>query len=466
VPVGTLIFDPDGEYFWPDDKGRPGFCDVTWLQDKLVVFTSREAPSKFYGSFTAAKVRLDIRELRPGDVISIALAPEKQDQQNVAKLRSLNQGAWRELVDLIHRDRNGASLDDVARILNLDRQRQEAEAIAARSNMSTIVGLLHDPSSQTLTRLIEALSAGRLCVVDISQMRGQQGFVLAGIILRQIFTRNQEEFTKQHPKTIPTIAVIEEAQSVLNEKAAAAEPFVSWVKEGRKYDLGAVLITQQPGSIPNEILSQGDNWFIFHLLSASDLHTLRSANAHFSADLLGSLLNEPIRGQGVFWSSSAGREYPIPVRIRSFESEFKLLDPEYNRDPVETFSSKLRARSEAFTRTAEKLGKKAEPPRDEEAAEAPDFELVPDAAATKEQIAINALKANDALLEKIRGEGERFGTVQAEISKAFKGMYDDPFRVAYECVVPALEAIFGKQNKGWRSEKRRDGKMWVKAIGK
>jgi len=174
VPVGTLIFDPDGEYFWPDDKERPGFCDVPWLQDKLVVFTSREAPSNFYGSFTAAKVRLDIRELRPGDVISIALAPEKQDQQNASKLRSLNQGAWRQLVDLIHRDRNGASLADVARILNLDPQRQQAEAIAARSNMSTIVGLLHDPSSQTLTRLIEALSEGKLCVIDISQMRGSR----------------------------------------------------------------------------------------------------------------------------------------------------------------------------------------------------------------------------------------------------------------------------------------------------
>ena len=23
VPVGTVIFDPDGEYFWPDDEGRP-----------------------------------------------------------------------------------------------------------------------------------------------------------------------------------------------------------------------------------------------------------------------------------------------------------------------------------------------------------------------------------------------------------------------------------------------------------
>ena len=108
-------------------------------------------------------------------------------------------------------------------------------------------------------------------MVDVSQMRGQQALILSGLILRRIFDRNQEEFTAAEPKTIPTIAVVEEAQSVLNERATSAEPYIAWVKEGRKYDLGALLITQQPGSIPVEILSQGDNWFIFHLLSAADL---------------------------------------------------------------------------------------------------------------------------------------------------------------------------------------------------
>jgi len=39
VPVGTVLFDPEGEYFWPDDKGRPGLSDVPALEDKLVVFT-------------------------------------------------------------------------------------------------------------------------------------------------------------------------------------------------------------------------------------------------------------------------------------------------------------------------------------------------------------------------------------------------------------------------------------------
>src|SRR6202022_3175901 len=145
---------------------------------------------------------------------------------------------------------------------------------------------------KVLNSSLEALSQGKLCVVDVSQLRGGPSLILSGLILRRIFDRNQDEFTKSEPRSIPTIAVIEEAQSVLNGEAPAATPYIEWVKEGRKYDLGAMLITQQPGSIPTEILSQGDNWFIFHLLSASDLTNVNRANAHFSDDILGSLLNE------------------------------------------------------------------------------------------------------------------------------------------------------------------------------
>jgi len=72
-----MIFDPDGEYFWPDDRGRPGLCDVPHLEDKVVVFTKKAGPSPFYGSFVASDIKLDIRRLRPGDVISIAIAAEK-----------------------------------------------------------------------------------------------------------------------------------------------------------------------------------------------------------------------------------------------------------------------------------------------------------------------------------------------------------------------------------------------------
>ena len=352
VPVGTVIFDPDGEYFWPDDKGRPGLCDVPHLQDKIVVFTSREPPSAFYRSFVAGGIRLDIRQLRPSDVISIALPQERQDQQNVAKLRALSAERWRRLVDLIDKDHNLSALEDICDILSLDPDRQEAEAVAARSIMTNIVGMLHDRSSQLVGLLFQSLEAGKICIVDVSQMRGNQSFVLAGIILRRIFDRNQIEFTKAEPSTIPTIAVIEEAQSVLNDTSASGEPYVAWVKEGRKYDLGALLVTQQPGSLPNEILSQGDNWFIFHLLSAADLVSAKRANAHFSDDLLSSLLNEPITGQGVFWSSVGGKPYPIPMRVLSFEKLYAPLDPTYDRSAVSTFATTLRIQDETLREEA------------------------------------------------------------------------------------------------------------------
>ncbi|MBV9711020.1 MAG: DUF87 domain-containing protein, partial [Ktedonobacteraceae bacterium] len=158
VPVGTIIFDPDGEYFWPDDKGRPGLCDVPDLQDKLVVFTSRKGPSPFYNSFVAGDIKLDIRRFRPTDVIAIALGPERQDQQNVRKLKGLDQGSWERLVNLIDQDGNQASLDEIGKILGLESNKQEVEALAARGNMTSIVRTLHDKSSQLMDMLFTALS--------------------------------------------------------------------------------------------------------------------------------------------------------------------------------------------------------------------------------------------------------------------------------------------------------------------
>lgn len=249
VPVGTIIFDRDGEYFWPDDKGRPGLCDVPDLKDNIVVFTARQAPSKFYGSFVAGGIRLDLRRFRPADVLSIALSQEKQDQQNVRKIKGLNQAKWEKLVNLIYKQRNEADLDEIKSLLNLEKN-QDAEALAARANMTTIVSTLHDPNSQFIDMLLMALAEGKLCIVDISQLKGEQALILSAIILKKIFDRNQEEFTAAEPKTIPTIAVVEEAQSVLVPGVSASEPYITWVKEGRKYDLGVLLVTQQPGSIP------------------------------------------------------------------------------------------------------------------------------------------------------------------------------------------------------------------------
>ena len=452
VPVGTVIFDPDGEYFWPDDRGRPGLCDVPNLEDKLVVFTDRKNPSPFYQSFVAGGIRLDIRRLRPSDVIAIALSPERQEQQNVRKLRGLSQERWESLVNLIDTDRNATPLDEICELLDLDKQRQEAEALAARANMAFIVSMLHDKSSQLMDMLVHALSEGKLCVIDVSRMRGGQSLVLSGLILRRIFDRNQEEFTAADPKTIPTIAVVEEAQSVLNENAPAARPYIEWVKEGRKYDLGALLITQQPGSIPVEILSQGDNWFIFHLLSASDLTTLKRANAHFSDDLLSSLLNEPIPGQGVFWSSVGDKPYPVSLRALSFEKMFPMRDHDYNQSAGCTYAQTLR---DTFSCTRQTGPTPHVPNMDSTDVSFPDDANESgsvDVMANIEGQAIETLRANTELKEKIESpEGVAWGAIKAFLLEHLPPHLDDRGQLAYRLVKKSMDALFGSQDQNWET---------------
>jgi hypothetical protein len=324
APVGTLIFDRDGEYFFPDHKGRPGLADVPHLRDKLVIFTQRQAPKPYYGSFIAGGVKLNLGCLPPSLVVGIGLSPERQEQQNVRKLRGLSSENWAQLVRLVYERGLQTPLDEIKGLLGLQPgQTYDAEAMAALSNVHYLVQTLHDPRSRTLEKLKRALSDGKLCVVDLSLFTSETALILSGLVLQELFNHNQRKFTSPSADTIPVIAVIEEAQSVLREEKAGYGPYISWVKEGRKYDLGAVLITQQPGSISEEILSQGDNWFVFHLLSAEDLKALKRANAHYSDDILASLLNEPIEGQCVLWSSASRRPYPVSARILSFEDLYR-----------------------------------------------------------------------------------------------------------------------------------------------
>jgi hypothetical protein len=276
-------------------------------------------------------------------------------------------------------------------------------------------------------------------------MRGAQGLALAGVILQEIFEHNQDEFTKAEPRTIPTIAVIEEAQTVMTDRVSSGEgPFVAWVKEGRKYDLGAVLVTQQPGSLPSELLSQGDNWFIFHLLSAGDLRALKSANAHFSDDLLSSLLNEPLVGHGLFWSSSGGTPYPIPIRALSFEATYLAADPTYDRDAPDHYAAQLRGRFQAALDRAV-----------EQAGGATTIGGEVDATETIKAAAIEALRANDDFQSRVRlDRGLAWAEVQSLLADALPDTIPDARQWVYDqqLVVRALDEVLGQG--GWSTERR------------
>lgn len=321
-PVGMLIFDADGEYFWTDSKGRPGLCDVPHLRDKIAVYTKRRPDNSPQKSSFAGTIKMDIRRLKPSDVFSTALSPERQEQQNVRKLKAVKSGNWERLVDLVHQEGISADENEVGKLLGFKNEAQikgaSVEINAARSNLHFVVKALHDPDSKLLDGVMRRLKQGKIVVADISLLSAKGGEIFAGLLMRQIFSGNQEGFTRG--ESIPVIAVIEEAQRTLGGRLDETSPFVEWVKEGRKYDLGAVLVTQQPGSISGELLSQVDNWFCFHLLSEGDAGILGRYNSHFSSDILAHMIAEPIKGNCYMWSAP-DQPFVLPVRVHEFQVE-------------------------------------------------------------------------------------------------------------------------------------------------
>lgn len=249
------------------------------------------------------------------------------------------------------------------------------------------------------------------------------------------------------------IAVVEEAQAVLGSSGGTSgyAPYVTWVKEGRKYDLGAVLITQQPGSIPHEILSQGDNWFVFHLLSTGDLLALKKANAHFSDDILSALLNEPIPGHCVFWSSAGGKSYPVPLRVMSFEKMYTAADPTYTRPAAPTYAAQLRATF--ATRLAPAPGRHAGPAPDSEEGEGAETPGTPPVDTQKLWVeeAVKRIQETD-LPEKVRTQGHPWKGIQVEIEGILPDHVVDKDHDAYRLMPQVLDALFGKG--AWTTERR------------
>jgi hypothetical protein len=313
--VGMLIFDPEGEYSFRDALGRPGLADVPGIGERLVVFTDRRPPDAKYKPLIAGQVRLNLANVPATHVVDICLPEDRRDTVYATRLRGLKQQEWAECVNLLYQQ--GYQLRP-QELKNFDLEEQQATAIIR--NITPIVRRLHNQDSHLPQSVLYHLAQGHIVVVDISLLSSGAGQQIAGLILKTVFDHNVAHFTADdQDAVIPVVAVIEEAQNVLSaEKMKEDNPFVEWAKEGRKYNLGAILVTQQPGAISDQLLSQGDNFFALHLISSVDLDALKRNNAHFSDDILSYILNEPIEGNAYFWSAPS-QPYVISAKVFSFE---------------------------------------------------------------------------------------------------------------------------------------------------
>ncbi|MBM4063294.1 MAG: ATP-binding protein [Planctomycetes bacterium] len=341
--VGLLVLDPEGEYAFAQKAAGhdvPGLADHPELRRRLKVFTQRRDPelTKRYGDVIVSTLRIDFGQCEPGEILSAFVPQEKQEQVWTNWLRSMERTGrdgqrtvvdrWQKLVALLTEHQYGASDEDLSELLfrtkrvpagGSDKKDGNVSIQAIRNNIVPLIRRLHDPDSRLLQDACAWLAQGNIVVLDLSLGSHNDARALADLLLYRLFQERVRALTDGRQKR-GVLTVFEEAQTVLSPHERETSIFVRWVKEGRKYGLGALMVTQQPGALAPQLVSQGDNFFVMHLLGEDDLQLLKRINAHYSDDVLEAIRGEPVKGNCYFWSAP-DQPYVVPCRVANYDLE-------------------------------------------------------------------------------------------------------------------------------------------------
>ncbi|WP_461248530.1 ATP-binding protein, partial [Treponema sp. R6D11] len=179
---------------------------------------------------------------------------------------------------------------------------------------------LHSNSSTMLEKIFEYLKQGKTVIVDLSLKDSYDANVLSAVLVRNLFENNKMYYTAQDDsKVIETVICVEEAQNVISEEfvRSNANPFVRLAKEGRKFKLGMIAITQRPSAIADEIRSQAENFFSFYMGNTDDIKSLVRSNINYDGVISRFIQNESIPGN--LYMVSAKQSFALPVKVLEFE---------------------------------------------------------------------------------------------------------------------------------------------------
>lgn len=117
-----------------------------------------------------------------------------------------------------------------------------------------------------------------ITILDLSGVPSTILNTIIGVLLRIIYdglfwARNLSQGGRERP----LLLLMEEAHNYLNQEGSALTVVQKIVKEGRKYGIGSMIVSQRPSEINSTILSQCGTFFALRLTNSSDRAHVTSA---------------------------------------------------------------------------------------------------------------------------------------------------------------------------------------------
>lgn len=306
--AAVLIFDPHGEYdTLTEMRGHPAFRTEEGYAAQVKVLKPDD-------------VRIRVSSLDYGDILT--LLPEMSDRQ-----QSILQKAF----GLMRKHRQGEYRWDVHDLIaavyeadhQTDNEGNEKAGSSAPALEWKLGQLAHSPyfhaSQHCAPR--DLFQPGQVTVLQMNEIRQDEQQVICAAVLRQanqarINTHKQLISSEdENYLPFPVFILLEEAHrfAPAHEPSRCKAVLRTILSEGRKFGLGVGLITQRPGKLDSDVLSQCMSQFIMRIVNPVDQDSLKYGVEAAGRDLLREL---PSLTKGQVIISGACVNTPVLCKVR------------------------------------------------------------------------------------------------------------------------------------------------------
>lgn len=331
---GKLIFDLNGEYFLKGQKTLGlGNVNEQKIRDNVVVYSDKTIDSSYDNHFIfGGRVLINShKHLSISDILNFSTGFSEVMKSFLLYLD--NEGVSDFIGKIDHY---------VAKPVDLHKDypdffaaaKNDKEDLSARKTIAAIRKRLrhlidedkgiHSGKSTMIEDVFKHLQQGKTVIIDLSLKDNADASIISTILVRKLFEHNKSEFTSdKQDAVIETVIFVEEAQNVLSDELVKtnANPFVRCAKEGRKFKLGLVAITQRPSAISEEIRTQAENFFAFHMGNSDDIKALVKSSIHYDGVISTFIQRETIPGN--LYMVTSDKAFVAPVRVTEFENLIK-----------------------------------------------------------------------------------------------------------------------------------------------
>ncbi|MBS3118256.1 ATP-binding protein [Candidatus Woesearchaeota archaeon] len=307
--AGILVIDPHDEYYGRTGRGLKDHPH----RENLSYYTPLNPPAG------AKTLKFHLSLLKPEHFSGVHHFSDPQKQVLFAYHRKYKE-SWveallKESYDLLlekyfHEESILVVRRNLLRILD----------VTVENNQLFFQGIFDGTAGRNTTaEICKELESGKIVVIDTSYLPGEVEILTASILTNEIFNRYRRYKTEGQLDLKPVVSVIlEEAARVLGKESLERGPniFSTLAREGRKFKVGLVAITQMPSLIPKEILANINTKIILGLEMASERQAIIDAAPHDLSDDSRTIASLD-KGEAIV--SSIFTRFPLPLAIPLFK---------------------------------------------------------------------------------------------------------------------------------------------------